>query len=76
MIPGAGAFEELNRKNVEMFSKTMQMFSPFTPFGPNGQASAPQASQAQSRPQTRDEKIKQLKANITKMQEELRGMIQ
>jgi len=77
MMPGAGAFEELNRKNMEMFSQTMNMFSPLRAFGVKGEE-APAQAQApqQGKPQTRDDKIKQLKANITKMQEELRGLVQ
>lgn len=73
MMPGAQSFEELNRKNIEMFSKTMTMFSPFKVF-PEGGAAAPQ--QGGAKPPSRDDRIKQLKASITKMQEELRGLIQ
>lgn len=75
MIPGAGAFEELNRKNMEMFSQTMNMFSPFKAFAPGGEkaGSTPNGS---AKPQTRDDRVKSLKANITKLQEELRGLIQ
>lgn len=28
-IPGSEALEEMNRKNIEMFERTMQMFTPF-----------------------------------------------
>ena len=56
------------------------MFSPFRAFGPNqaeGQAQGPAAAAApQGKPQSRDEKVRQLKASITKLQEELRGLIQ
>lgn len=79
MVPGAGAFEELNRKNMEMFSQTINMFSPLRAFGVKGgeeAAAAAQPQQSAARPQSRDDKVKQLKANITKLQEELRGLIQ
>lgn len=76
MMPGAGAFEELNRKNMEMFSQTMNMFSPLRAFGVKGEAPAQGATAQAARPQSREDKIKQLKANITKMQEELRGLVQ
>lgn len=76
MMPGAQGFEELNRKNIEMFSKTMNMFSPFKVF-PQGQGGTQPQPQAESaKPQSRDERVRQLKASITKMQEELRGLIQ
>jgi polyhydroxyalkanoate synthesis repressor PhaR len=75
MIPGAGAFEELNRKNMEMFSQTIGMFSPFKAGDAKGGA-APAGHTADSKPQSRDERVKSLKANITKLQEELRGLIQ
>lgn len=78
MMPNAESFEELNRKNIEMFSKTMNMFSPFKVF-PNGTTQAqPQAkaAQGQSRPMTRDERVRELKQTITTLQEELRGLIQ
>lgn len=78
MVPGAGAFEELNRKNMEMFSQTIGMFSPFKMFNQPGQAGqngAGAAAPAQ-KPQSREEKVKALKADITKMQEELRGLMQ
>lgn len=76
MIPGAGAFEELNRKNMEMISKTMTMFSPFHAFGAGGQQAAQQQAPAAAKPRSRDEKVRELKASITKLQEELRGLIQ
>ncbi|MBU6234537.1 MAG: polyhydroxyalkanoate synthesis repressor PhaR [Alphaproteobacteria bacterium] len=77
MMPGGQSFEELNRKNIEMFSKTMNMFSPFKVF-PNGaqQAEAKPAAGGNARPMTRDEKVRELKQTITKLQEELRGLIQ
>jgi polyhydroxyalkanoate synthesis repressor PhaR len=73
MIPGAGAFEELNRKNMEMFSQTIGMFSPFKAFDKNA---APATPGTGAKPQSRDDRVKSLKANITKLQEELRGLIQ
>ncbi len=76
MIPGAGAFEELNRKNMEMFSQTMNMFSPFKGSFDNKGGAAPAGGNASAKPQSRDERVKQLKASITKLQEELRGLIQ
>lgn len=83
LVPGAGAFEELNRKNMEMFSQTvnqtMGMFSPFKMFNqPGGQPGAAEAGPAAQpqKPQSRDEKVKNLKASITKLQEELRGLMQ
>ncbi|NBX67123.1 MAG: polyhydroxyalkanoate synthesis repressor PhaR [Proteobacteria bacterium] len=76
MMPGAQGFEELNRKNIEMFSKTMNMFSPFKVF-PQGQGGAQPQQQAESaKPQSRDERVRALKQTITKLQEELRGLIQ
>lgn len=75
MMQGAQGFEELNRKNIEMFSKTMNMFSPFKVF-PQGQGGAAQTQQAEAKPQSRDERVRHLKQTITKMQEELRGLIQ
>jgi len=72
-MPGAGAFEELNRKNMEMFSTTMNnMLKPFGTAMPG----MPKAQSASPRPQSRDDKVRELKANITKMQEELRGLMQ
>ncbi|MCB9986124.1 MAG: polyhydroxyalkanoate synthesis repressor PhaR [Rhodospirillales bacterium] len=81
MMPGSQAFEELNRKNIEMFSQTMNMFSPFRAFGPQGaQPAAPgKPAGAQTGPAkapSREDRVRQLKADITKMQEELRGLIQ
>jgi polyhydroxyalkanoate synthesis repressor PhaR len=75
ILPGAQGFEELNRKNIEMISQTMTMFSPFKPFGGVKNAQ-PQEATSSAKPMTRDEKVKALKAGITKMQEELRGLIQ
>ncbi|HEY8964411.1 MAG TPA: polyhydroxyalkanoate synthesis repressor PhaR [Alphaproteobacteria bacterium] len=73
-LPGAGAFDELNRKNMEMFSNTMNnMLKPFGGTMPG--ASASSGKGASSRPQSRDEKVRALKADITKMQEELRGLL-
>ena len=74
MMPGAGAFEELNRKNMEMFSQTMGMFSPFK--GMAGGAPGAAAPSSSAKPQSRDDRVKSLKASITKLQEELRGLIQ
>jgi len=73
-MPGAGAFDELNRKNMEMFSATMNNM--FKPFGtPGSTQGAPKSAAPGARPQSRDEKVKSLKADITKMQEELRGLL-
>jgi len=71
-IPGVGAFDELNRKNLEMFSNTMNnMLNPF-----RGGAEGAAAPAGAKKTQSRDEKVRELKASITKMQEELRGLIQ
>lgn len=80
LMPGSQVFEEMNRQNIEMFSKTMNqtmgMFSPFKMFNqPGAGATQGNAAMAQ-KPQNRDEKIRTLKASITKLQEELRGLIQ
>jgi polyhydroxyalkanoate synthesis repressor PhaR len=81
LMPGTQVFEELNRKNLEMISQTvnqtMGMFSPFKIFTPPGGAPATQGNAAVAqKPQNRDEKVRQLKASITQLQEELRGLIQ
>lgn len=60
MIPGASAFEEMNRQNMAMFEQTMKMF---TPFGMNN----PAANQDQSK----EAKIKDLKKNIAEMEKAL-----
>lgn len=75
MMPGATGFDELNRKNMEMISQTMNMFSPFKVFPQGTGPQQPQAATA-AKPQSRDEKVRHLKATITKLQEELRGLIQ
>jgi len=73
-VPTIPGFDELNRKNMEMFSATMNnMFKPFG--GPNAPAGAKSQGPAAARPQSRDDKVKNLKADITKMQEELRGLL-
>lgn len=70
-IPGAGAFDEIHRKNMEMFTQTVNnMFKPF-----RSAAEAAPAPEAPKKAQSRDERIKALKAEITQMQEELRGLI-
>lgn len=70
-IPGAGAFDEIHRKNMEMFTQTVNnMFKPFRPTGEAAQAEA-----APKKPASREDRVKALKADITKMQEELRGLI-
>lgn len=73
IMPNPGSFEEMNRKNMEMLSQTMTMFSPFRAFGPGG-AAQPNAPDAKA--QTKEERVRTLKANITKLQEELRGLLQ
>lgn len=70
-MPGANAFEELNRKNMEMFTQTVNNM--FKPFRPTGEAAPAQATP--QKPQSREDRVKALKAEITKMQEELRGLI-
>lgn len=76
MMPGTGAFEELNRKNMEMFNQTLAMLTPFKGIFPGQTPPNGAAAQPSAKPQSRDEKVKALKATITKMQEELRGLIQ
>lgn len=76
ILPGAQGFEELNRKNIEMFSKTMNMFSPFKVF-PNGQEDpSAKAQKPAGKTMSREEKVRELKQTITSLQEELRGLIQ
>jgi len=78
ILPGTQSFDELNRKNIEMISQTMNMFSPFKVFPgqtPGQPGAQPQAAGA-AKPQSREERVRGLKASITKMQEELRGLIQ
>lgn len=74
ILPVNPSFEEINRKNMEMFNQTLAMFSPARMYGQPAAAKADSQSQSQ-KPMTRDDKIKALKAGITKMQEELRGLI-
>lgn len=50
------SLEEMNRKNMEMFTRTMQMFTPFDFGGSTGD---------------KEERINQLKQNIKDMQDEL-----
>jgi len=39
VFPGAPQLEEMSRQNMQMFQRTMKMFSPFNmPYGPNGTA--------------------------------------
>ena len=51
------SIEEMNRKNMEMFTRTMQMFTPFGFVGASDD--------------DKEERIKQLKKNIDDMQKEL-----
>lgn len=61
-VPGMPSnMEELSRQNMEMFERTMKMF---TPFGMPGFAGNEGSS-------SKDEQIKNLKANIQKMEQEL-----
>ncbi len=80
MMPGGTPFDEMNRKNMEMFNQTMQMFSPFRVFTPgqNGQPQQPgqqRTSPQGARPPSRDERIRNIKQTISSLQEELRGLI-
>lgn len=59
MFPGTGSLEELNRKNIEMFERTMKMFAPF--------GGAYPGSVDESKPQ----KIKDIKDKIAELQAEL-----
>jgi polyhydroxyalkanoate synthesis repressor PhaR len=63
--PGAipANLEELNRKNMEMFERTMKMFTPFGMSGPMG--NNPAANEG------KEEQIKDLKKNIAEMEKEL-----
>lgn len=61
MFPAVPALEEMNRQNMAMFERTMQMFSPF---GMSGFSAANQ-------PQSKEAKIKDLKKNIAEMEKEL-----
>jgi len=76
MMPGGTPFDEINRKNMEVFNQTMQMFSPFRVFNQQG-AKGGEAAKAQQpqRPQTRDERVRHIKQTISSLQEELRGLI-
>lgn len=70
-IPGAGAFDEIHRKNMEMFTQTVNNM--FKPFRGAGETAQPEA--AAKKPMSREDRVKALKAEITQMQEELRGLI-
>ena len=59
MFPGAPALEEMNRKNMEMFERTMKMFTPFN------------MGYAANEDPSKEDKIKNLKENIAEMEKEL-----
>lgn len=57
------SLEEINRKNIEMFERTMQMFSPFGATGTNQSVNGENENQS--------DKIDTLKKNIAEMEREL-----
>lgn len=63
MFPGATSLEEMNRKNMEMFERTMKML---TPFGMPGYMA--------NENQSKEDKIKDLKKNIAEMEKEIERM--
>lgn len=60
MFPGVPALEELNRKNIEMFERTMKMFPPF------------KAAYDSAENENKAERVKDLKEKIAALQEELK----
>lgn len=71
-VPGRDAMEEINRKNIEMFERTMNnTMKMFTPFGAAGNTAA-----SNSNPQSDEKaaKIDALKKNIEELEKELNRM--
>jgi polyhydroxyalkanoate synthesis repressor PhaR len=62
MFPGSSSLEELNRKNMEMFERTMKMF---TPFG---------AAYPGSVDGSKSQKMKDIKDKIAELEAELKKM--
>ncbi len=60
-VPGSQAIEEMNRKNMEMFERTMKMF---TPFGATGAANTDGSNEKEA-------KINELKKNIEEIEKEI-----
>lgn len=58
MFPGVPGLEELSRKNMEMFERTMQMFKPF--------------AAAYNDPKETSKKEKELREKISELEEELK----
>lgn len=72
-LPGASMFEDLNRKNMEMFEQTIKMFTPFSNVFAG--ADMGNAQPSTQKPVSKQDRIKQIKLTITELQEELRGLI-
>ncbi|MCK6418335.1 MAG: polyhydroxyalkanoate synthesis repressor PhaR [Alphaproteobacteria bacterium] len=71
MFPGAPALEEMNRKNIAMFERTMKMFTPpgfKNPYSVNGSHSEEHPKKDEKK---REERIQDLKRNIAEMEREL-----
>ena len=61
MFPGSAALDELNRKNMAMFERTMKMFTPFSVSNPHADNADP----------AKQDKINELKRGIQEMEKEL-----
>lgn len=67
-VPGSEAIEEMNRKNIEMFERTMKMFTPFS--AESGDA----AEQSTGQSNEKADKINELKKNIEELEKEINRM--
>lgn len=73
IFPTAPAIDDLNRKNLAMFERTMKMFAPpgfANPYTVNGEAHGAKKSDGK-REDKREEKIETLKRSIAEMEREL-----
>jgi len=64
-------FEEQVRSNMQLFERTMRMFSPFGAIGGLGTDAERAAAAAAAPPQARDEEIDALKSRLENMQRQL-----
>jgi polyhydroxyalkanoate synthesis repressor PhaR len=67
-VPGIPGMDEMNRQNMAMIERTMKMFTPFgMGLSTGGKSEAGESN-------SKEEKIRELKANIAEMQKELNRM--